>query len=409
MSIGHLELTSITEEDVASLVRDAVPEGKTLDYKRDLKVGSDSEKKEFLADVSALANTAGGDLIVGLDEQGGVPIGVVGIEVADPDKLRLQLEEIVRNGLKPRVPEFSPHFVALESGRYVVVLRVQQSWQRPHVVTYKGAFRFYSRNSAGKFQLDVGELREAFAGSEDAGERLARFRTERVSKIMAGQTQVPVVEHAKMVVHVLPLSAFMTRQAVTPKQVINGLDATAWRPIGAYSWSRPVSNFDGVALFDQPRRDGPCRSHIQIYRNGCVEAVDGNMLDPEPHALQVEGSDSPWIASLAIEKDIVPFLEGILKNMKPLRVGYPMFVCITFIGVKGYRLAVGRRDGFGGTRHSPELTVDVLPLPEVMLAVSGADVAQVLRPAFDVLWNAFGFVESENYDDQGRWKLRGHR
>lgn len=50
------------------LIDNKVPEGKTIDYKRD-KIGSkDSEKKEFLQDVSSFANAEGGKIIIGMDE-----------------------------------------------------------------------------------------------------------------------------------------------------------------------------------------------------------------------------------------------------------------------------------------------------------------------------------------------------
>ena len=32
-----------------------------------------------------------------------------------------------------------------------------------------------------------------------------------------------------------------------------------------------------------------------------------------------------------------------------------------------------------------------------------APVHEVLRPAFDMVWNAFGFIGSRNYDAEGNW------
>jgi predicted HTH transcriptional regulator len=61
-------LDHITEADLQALISDAVPEGRTIEYKRALPGNSDGEKKEFLADISSFANTSGGDLIYGMDE-----------------------------------------------------------------------------------------------------------------------------------------------------------------------------------------------------------------------------------------------------------------------------------------------------------------------------------------------------
>lgn len=60
----------------------AVSEGRTIDYKRELPGNSDGDKKEFLADVSSFANTSGGDLILGVDENAGVPIQITGFQSA---------------------------------------------------------------------------------------------------------------------------------------------------------------------------------------------------------------------------------------------------------------------------------------------------------------------------------------
>ena len=44
-------LNTIDEFDLVSLVAEAVAEGKTLEYKRELPGGKDDDKREFLADV----------------------------------------------------------------------------------------------------------------------------------------------------------------------------------------------------------------------------------------------------------------------------------------------------------------------------------------------------------------------
>ena len=71
--------SEIEAADITYLVHEAVPEGRTLEYKETLPSNSDNDKKEFLADVSAFANAAGGDLIYGISEQrdeNGRPTGI---------------------------------------------------------------------------------------------------------------------------------------------------------------------------------------------------------------------------------------------------------------------------------------------------------------------------------------------
>ena len=79
-------LERVEAADIDFLLVAKLEESRTLDYKRDLPGGSDADRKEFLADVSSLANTVGGDIIFGIEEVGGLPTAIVGLLVADLDE-----------------------------------------------------------------------------------------------------------------------------------------------------------------------------------------------------------------------------------------------------------------------------------------------------------------------------------
>ena len=72
-------LEQITIEDLETLVENSVPESRTIEYKQCFPSNKDSDKKEFLADVSSFANTIGGILIFGITEKKGVPIDIPGV------------------------------------------------------------------------------------------------------------------------------------------------------------------------------------------------------------------------------------------------------------------------------------------------------------------------------------------
>ena len=163
MPFEGLLLGNLTEQHLQDLKENSVAEGKTLDYKRDL-IGT-SDKKEFLADVSSFANASGGHLVFGMEEEGGVPTELCGVDVDDVDSEILRLENLIRDGLEPRIYGHDIKPVDLSNGKKALVIRIPKSFASPHVVKLKGTFRFYSRNSAGKYPLDVQELRTAFLGS----------------------------------------------------------------------------------------------------------------------------------------------------------------------------------------------------------------------------------------------------
>src|SRR5258708_19183857 len=103
MSLENKSLDTLTEQDFQDLIENQVTEGKAYDYKVALLGNSDGDKKEFLADVSSFANTVGGHLVFGIDEAAGVATAIPGLPSLNPDNEKLRLEEIIRNGIEPRI------------------------------------------------------------------------------------------------------------------------------------------------------------------------------------------------------------------------------------------------------------------------------------------------------------------
>jgi len=91
---------------------------------------TDAERKEFLADVSAIANTNGGDIIYGVREKRdvngkatGLPAGADGIPVENLDQELRRLESMLISGIAPRLS--GVHFKAVDGfdKGVVIVLR----------------------------------------------------------------------------------------------------------------------------------------------------------------------------------------------------------------------------------------------------------------------------------------------
>lgn len=161
MALIDKPLNLIAEQDLLDLISNQVREDKRIEFKLTLPGNSDKEKKEFLADISSFANASGGDLIFGMKAQAGLPSNLVGLQLASLDAEILRLENILRDGLDPRIPNVGIQGVTLKSAS-ALVIRVPRSWIPPHRVKYGGTSRFYSRNSAGKYELDVSEMRPLF-------------------------------------------------------------------------------------------------------------------------------------------------------------------------------------------------------------------------------------------------------
>ena len=100
-------------------------EGKTVEYKR-----------EYLDDIKytvvAFANTDGGKLFIGLEDDG----NVCGVD--DPDSVMLRVSNMVRDAIRPDVTMFTEVSASVSDGKTVVTVSVQRGTARPYYLAAKG-------------------------------------------------------------------------------------------------------------------------------------------------------------------------------------------------------------------------------------------------------------------------------
>lgn len=382
-------LDQITLADLQELISERWPEGKAVEYKRDMYGRSDADKKELLKDVSSFANTDGGDLIIGMDEDGGIPTAIVGVAVGDVDAEKLRLEEIIRRGIEPRI-DFAIHTVDTGSGAAVFIIRVRESWILPHRVVYQKFGEFFARNSAGTYSMDTTELRRAFNLSESIYERVRSFRRERVEQIVRGDGPLPLKDGAKLILHLIPLESFRSRTSIDLNDL--RMDSRGFPPIGhrrAGGWT-PRLNFDGLLIYWDSEKPGSFNTYVQLYRNGILEAAVDSITD------QRDGAT--YLLTDFYEKSVVNDVPLYLKGLGSLSVRPPILAFLTLTGVKGALIHP--------RTFSPDfldlIDRDVLYLPEIVIEDLNQSAAELFRPAFDLVWNASGLPRSLHFDNEGK-------
>ncbi len=388
-------ITFIAKADIDALVADAVQEGRTLDYKAQLPGNRDEDKREFLADVSSFANAAGGDIVFGVAEQKdadgrntGVPTDAHGLS-CNPDQECLRMESLIRDGIQPRLPGVQVTAIDGFADGPVLVLRIPRSWIGPHMVTFRNSSRFYSRTSAGKHQLDVMEIGEAFRRVDSRAETIRRFRNDRIARIVARETPVPLNNGPAIAMHVCPVD---TSEA-DPFDL-----STAWETCSSLrllcGHGSRHRNFDGIAMAPTPT-DCTVEGYLQIFRDGAIESVDTDMLGPAHH----QNSERKQIASIAFEQCLIEALDGYLGLYRSMAREGAFAIFLAFLGVRGYTMTQSAR--FFGSGRCIER--DDLILPEIVIDDLAQVSSQVLRPAFDMIWQACGYSQSRNYNEGGQW------
>jgi hypothetical protein len=366
-------------------------ESKTLEFKAEMPRKADSELVPFIAGVSSLANTAGGDFVLGVYAREGVAAGVPGIAIPNLDAEKLRLEQALANGLEPRLPRVDIEAVDCGGGQYVLVVRVPRSWVGPHRVKANNCF--YGRNSGGRYPLDVGELRTAFVLSESVSDRITSFRAERLAQIGGGVTPVPLPPGGRAILHVVPFPPFAGRHDIDVVQAIS--EGTFMPlPLGGASGANQLSvNLNGIVNF-APGGSDLATSYVQFFRNGALEGVVALGQD--------ERNNRPYIAGPALCRKIVFALRQYVDVLNAYDTGFPVFALLSFMGMDGSTLRYNSGVGNGFSVAGPRSGATII-LPEITLEGPVTDAPAVLKPTFNALWNAYGFLRCDLYDGQGTW------
>ncbi|MBN1518170.1 ATP-binding protein [Candidatus Sumerlaeota bacterium] len=99
--LDGIPIKELTEDHLNSLKQERVAESVRLEFKAELKMASDSEKRELCKDVSAMANSQGGYILFGVSEANGVVSGIPGITFTDTEQQ--QFMQIITSGIAPRL------------------------------------------------------------------------------------------------------------------------------------------------------------------------------------------------------------------------------------------------------------------------------------------------------------------
>jgi len=398
------QFDAITKEDIDALVTDQVCEKRTIEYKQELPGNTDENKREFLADVSSFANAGGGDLVFGITESDGIPVEAKGLNCVSDSEI-LRLESMIRDGLEPRI--IGVHTKPIEGFTVgcILIMRIPKSWNAPHIIKFKNYSRFYTRNSAGKYQMDVTEIRSAFLLSESLSEKMRQFRDDRLSKILANETPVSLSENPGIALHLLPLESF-TSNNIIDMTYFSGYNHILKVAYGGNNGSR--FNLDGVVAQGLQQEDGKIKSYCQFYRTGQLEHVDRAIL-------AYHSARSKFLPIKNFEVHLINALASYLVLLKKLDISCPIIVSLCLFGAKDicwmnndgdFTLPIDRE-----ILILPEITISEYPteLNSVETRKDEIDncviISKMIKPILDSLWNAAGKSKCFNYTTNGEYIL----
>lgn len=378
------DLTTATEAHIASYVNARVSEGTYLDFKRDIPSRDARGTQDLISDVSAFANSSGGDLIYGIDEDGESQAAALVPQPGNMDEEARRIQDVLMNNIEPRVPGLQVQSVPVEGG-FVLVIRVPQSWAGPHRV--RTNYQFYIRENGRKRPLDVPEVRGLFLRSDQQSQRVRDFRTERLGKILAGEAPHRLISGAVLVGHFVPTQAALGTVDVDP------IIYMRHRRLPVLSTTIPGArvNADGALVVRNPRAEGTF-GYSQLFRNGYFETVK---------VFEYGGERKPPLGSLAYEEQFIALVRQLRDEYAHLGIGAEMTCMVSILDADRVELGLDRWQ-YNLDDHQGHFDRKTLILPDVLLPAE-LSAEQALRPVFDLVWQSAGLERSANYNAAGEW------
>jgi Putative DNA-binding domain len=365
-----------------------VRESKTLEFKRELVAGPPGYRK-LVAGVSALANTSGGDFVIGVTEAAGAAVEFSGMPHDDIDAYKRSLAQVLASQIEPALPNIDMREVSCGEDRWVLIIRVARSWIGPHRSLYDN--HFYVRTAGpATVALGVGELRTAFGLRESGIERIEAFRSERLVKIMAGATPIPVHDGPAIVLHMAPLPSFANRDLIDVVTLVsNGTHFPL--PLRGMGANRPRVNLLG--MLTATGADDRATGYGQLFRTGAYEGFNCASDD----------GLGRYVASIDFANMIVSAARYFLAFQASYQIAFPTFAMLSFCKATSLRMRTPTEIG-AGYYETPPLGEEMVAFPEILLERQQIDVASALRPLLNIVWNAFGLPNCDMFTPQGAWK-----
>lgn len=352
---------NITKADLQALIDNQVFENKELEYKDYSFLGGklqDKQKDKLMQEVAAFANTNGGTIVIGMQEdKNRLPTKLTGagIGLGDFDEWLSSFRQMVLSRIRPHLHGIECVPVEIDNDNIAIVISVSRSYARPHSFWNGSKDEFFMRYANGIMYMDIDDLRKEFLYTNGLQDKLREFKKDRISLILANECVGNLGNLAKLVIHIIPEWSFELGNVVELKRIAENRTVS---PLSGSGWDHRY-NADGYCIFASDYSTGLINTYLQFFRNGIIEATEircisghhdnvvynwkmlqqrfipiiadyGKLLDelnvPKPWhisaaLLNAKGyvTDTGWGTSLPVERDIVNSLEGICTEEIPMQ------------------------------------------------------------------------------------------
>lgn len=371
---------NITRADLQGLIDNQVFENRELEYKDySFAAGKfnlqDKQRDKFMKEIAAFANTNGGTIIIGMQEdENRLPTRLSGASMGlgDFDSWLSSFKQIVLSRIRPHLHGINCVPVALDNDNIAIVISIPKSYARPHSFWDGNKDEFFMRHVNGIMYMDIDDLRKEFLYTNGLQDKIRDFKRERISMILANECVGDLGNLAKLVIHIIPEWSFELGNSVDLKQ-IDGNPSV--HPLSGNSWNFRY-NADGYCIFDVNHSTNQIKTYTQFFRNGVIEATEIRCISGY--------RDREVYNWLSLQGRLMRIIADYGDHLEMLNVPKPWHISATLLNAKGYVTDTG-------WDTSAPIERDIVNSLE-SICTEEYSLQDALKQVFNSLSNAFGIA-----------------
>jgi hypothetical protein len=387
--------------EIEELIELNLPESQTLEYKelvfKNGKLGGINEKNKIklAREISAFANSEGGNLIIGItedDNHNPSSIKDVGVDEDTFETWEQSFRQYITAKIRPTIHGIKINLEIIKE-KNIIHIKVPKSIVKPHALINGMKEEFFIRYGNTINNMNLEDLRSAFQERDILENKVSRFKDERLSMIYSGQLAGELENKSVLVLHVVPewsmnfnsyvnLEEFDSKELLdvfSPKSFNNG----SRRGLTSY-------NSDGL-LINYGYGELPIMSYTQIFHSATIETIEVRMMNYSKGRTDEEENEEYIYSWDKLEKILVERIANSITVLEANEIPKPYIIFVTLLNVKNKQTIL---EEWGDRYPKIPINRDIIKAIPAYINEENT-LSESLYPLLTSLANVFGFKNSK--------------